>query len=159
MTQAELKDLFDYLPTGTFARRKPNRRGMAFKTKNLNGYLVFVFGKRWLALHRAIYVWHHGHLPEQVDHINRDKLDNRIENLRPASRAQNSQNRDKYKNSLSKYKGVCPWKSRFSAYIRVNKKQIHLGLFDSAKDAARVYDGAALKYFGEYARLNFPGGN
>ena len=93
-----------------------------------------------------------------IDHINRDKLDNRVSNLREVSRAQNTINREKIrKKTSSSYKGVS-FHSRdrvWTAYITVNKKRISLGIYKSEIDAARTYDRAAIKYFGEYACLNF----
>lgn len=94
-----------------------------------------------------------------IDHINGDGLDNRRENLRVCSCAQNAQNKMKgtTRTFSSKYKGVTIHKKgRWQSGIYVNKKHVFLGLFVSEKDAALAYDVAAKKYFGEYARPNFP---
>ena len=92
------------------------------------------------------------------DHINGDTLDNQRRNLRPATRSQNGANARISKRNTSGFKGVSWHKQvkKWVAKIRVNRKLLHLGLFVSAEDAARAYDAAALKYFGEFARLNFP---
>jgi len=90
------------------------------------------------------------------DHIDRNPLDNRRCNLRPATSSQNGYNRDRHKNNTSGYTGVC-WarrKGKWRAQIRVNKKLKHLGYYDDLKEAARVYDKAALKYHGDFATLN-----
>lgn len=91
----------------------------------------------------------------EVDHINGNGLDNRRQNLRLATRAQNAANRPI---PPGRYRGVTPIKGRpkFVANIRVNFKQIYLGEHSTPEDAARAYDAAALKHFGEFARLNFP---
>lgn len=92
-----------------------------------------------------------------VDHENRDKLDNRRNNLRPATRQQNLANRRA--TGTSGFKGVS-WHSRrqkWRATIKVNYRQRHLGLFAIAVDAARAYDAAAREAFGEFALVNFPG--
>lgn len=93
-----------------------------------------------------------------VDHINGNPLDNRKSNLRLANQHENIANSRKRKGSSSKYKGVWPQpkSKRWRANITVNYKRIHLGYFEVEEDAARAYDAAAVKYFGEFARLNFP---
>lgn len=92
-----------------------------------------------------------------IDHINHNTLDNRRPNLRICTRSQNHFNRLKYP-SASKYKGVSRIKStgQWRARIKINRKEIHLGSFWDERDAAKVYDQAAQKYFGKYALLNFP---
>ncbi|MHC4596028.1 MAG: HNH endonuclease, partial [Planctomycetota bacterium] len=94
-----------------------------------------------------------------VDHINRNSLDNRKANLRPATRAQNGQNRTKFNNRTytSKYKGVT-WNSElkhWQAQIQVNHKLTFLGRFGDEVDAAKAYDRAAKKYHRQFAVLNF----
>jgi hypothetical protein len=85
----------------------------------------------------------------EVDHINGDSLDNRRENLRLATRAQNLRNRRTFKNSKSRYKGV--------VYNPLNGKWkviINFGTFDSPEDAAQAYDEAIKKLFGKFAKAS-----
>lgn len=92
----------------------------------------------------------------EVDHINRNGLDNRKCNLRLASRIENCRNLSKRSGGSSKYKGV-DWRAahkKFRARITVNKRLIELGYFESAKKAALAYDRAAVKYFGVFALTN-----
>lgn len=94
-----------------------------------------------------------------TDHVNQDSMDNRRDNLRAATRAQNIRNRKKFSNSSgSKYKGLYrdKKKKRWIARIMFEKKKIHLGYFRDEIEAARAYDRAAMKYHGEFASLNFP---
>lgn len=91
----------------------------------------------------------------RTDHRNGDGLDNRRANLRRATKAQNNRNRRKTI-GYSKYKGVGWHENRWCAQIKVNGKKIHLGRFISEEDAARAYDAAARREFGEFAALNFP---
>lgn len=93
----------------------------------------------------------------QWDHINGNKLDNRRENLRYATNSQNNANREKQAGLYSsQYKGVF-WnaqKGKWQSRLKIDGKQKHLGFFVNEKDAARAYNEAALKYFGEFAVLN-----
>ncbi len=95
---------------------------------------------------------------EEIDHVNRNGLDNRRTNLRASSRSQNSANRGRQINS-GKYKGVhrTANKERWRARIQVNGEGIYLGTFDDAVDAALTYDVAAREHFGEFACTNFGG--
>lgn len=112
---------------------------------------------KYIRMHREI-ISPPGHLV--VDHINHNGLDNRKANLRPATRAQNNYNRliFKRKDSSSNYKGVA-WKKdkkKWRAQIHFNGKCIFLGYFEDEKKAAKAYDKAAEKYYGQFAYLNFP---
>ena len=94
-----------------------------------------------------------------VDHRNNNTLDNRRANLRLATSSQNLSNRRINKSkSSSQFRGVRFRKERgcWSAQITCNGKAIWLGSFDSETDAAKAYDTAAKKYFGEFSRLNLP---
>jgi hypothetical protein len=100
------------------------------------------------------------HAPDglEVDHIDGNGLNNVRSNLRLATHAQNKWNIGIRAHNKSGYTGVCFHKQagRWWATINVNGRQISLGLFDEIEDAARARDAAALKYHGEFARLNFP---
>lgn len=93
----------------------------------------------------------------QVDHRNGKTLDNRKCNLRAATVIQNQRNRRKRKSSTSKYKGVS-WYTKYKQWrvrIEVSGVCVFIGYFQSEKTAARAYDEAARRHFGEFARLNF----
>ncbi|MHC4109652.1 MAG: AP2/ERF family transcription factor [Planctomycetota bacterium] len=92
------------------------------------------------------------------DHINRQGLDNRKQNLRNCTKRENNLNQAGHRGSVSKYKGVY-WKKRegrWAACIKSEGKKRHLGYFDSETEAAKGYDEAARKYHKEFASLNFP---
>lgn len=91
-----------------------------------------------------------------IDHSNGIILDNTFANLRNCSHNQNCMNQQKQKNRSSNYKGVS-WDNnsgKWKSHICVNHKHIHLGMFDDEMDGAKAYNVAAIKYFGEFAKLN-----
>lgn len=92
----------------------------------------------------------------EVDHINRNKLDNRRRNLRIVTKSQNVRNRGKTSVNKSGFKGVS-WQSVFKkwrATIVVNKKQLHLGYFNTPAKAHKAYCKANIKYYGKYGSTN-----
>lgn len=95
---------------------------------------------------------------EYADHIDRNGLNNRRDNLRLATNAENLRNRPRQRNNKSGYKGVCFDKrvGRWRADIGVDGRSIKVGRYDTAEEAARAYDTAAREHFGEFAYLNFP---
>lgn len=119
-----------------------------------HGYAVYK-NKNILFMHRLIL-----NTPKEsyTDHINGDKLDNRRCNLRLCSKSQNGANckKTQKKKTSSKYKGVC-WdkiRKKWKASIKFNYLGINLGYFLNEQDAAKAYNEAAIKYFGEFAKLN-----
>lgn len=94
----------------------------------------------------------------QIDHKDGNKLDNRKKNLRVCTNAENCRNRNRYKGStnISGNKGVYWHKQnkKWVVMIKVNQKIYYLGSFDRKEDAVSVYNNAAKKYFGEFAKLN-----
>lgn len=91
-----------------------------------------------------------------VDHRDMNTLNNQKDNLRLATRSENGMNRKSYSGSHSKYKGV-GWAAhakKWTASIKHDQKRKHLGYFVNEEDAAKAYNDAALKYFGEFSRLN-----
>jgi hypothetical protein len=130
--------------------------------QNKNGYAIRDLGRKYL--HREIM-----HCPKgkQVDHINHNTLDNRKENLRICTGAENHHNIIRKSLPESGYRGVKNFNKQrkklwiakkgnrpWSASIMVNRKYIYLGCYFTKEEAAKVYNEAAVKYFGEYAHLN-----
>lgn len=93
----------------------------------------------------------------EIDHENRNKLDNRRSNLRVSTHTENNYNKSIQSNNTSGYKGVSPHiDGKWRATIRYGGKYRHLGLFSNPTDAAVVYDKEALIHHGEFAYTNFP---
>lgn len=115
-----------------------------------------VLGVNYLA-HRIIWMMHFGETPNSVDHINGDFRDNRVENLRACTQAQNCANRTSRRGSSSQFLGVSRLgnKGKWIAQIKpAGKPGMYLGVFSSEEDAARAYNAAAMEVHGEFARLN-----
>lgn len=124
-------------------------------TLHHSGYRHIKIGNVRFPSHRLAWLFHTGEWPQQsIDHINTIKTDNRIENLREASHSQNGFNRPMSSRNTSGFKGVS-WSKRekvYRAQIKVNRKNIFLGLFSDPAEAHEAHKEAAKKYHGEFAR-------
>lgn len=123
-----------------------------------NGYLILntYLGSKdrhWrVPVHRVIFLMHYKSLPAQIDHINRIKTDNRIENLRAATQTEQNCNKDKTKANTSGYKGVMVvGPNKFEARIQYQRKLYHLGTFSSAESAYAAYCKKASELHGEFS--------
>jgi hypothetical protein len=144
---------------GEGIQRKDLVGKLAGSVSATDGYRYVKCGKarNRVAVHRVIFFMHHGYLPEVIDHINRIRDDNRIENLRDAVTEGNNQGNQSHQvGRSSKYKGVCWDKSRrkWVAYTKQNGRLFNLGRFSSEEQAALAYNTKAIELFGEFANLN-----
>lgn len=157
-----LKELFKYdKKTGNLywnARRCGTWPGRLAGTDNDKGYRRIKINGRLFLAHRVVWKMHTGCDPVgfEIDHIDRNPMNNRIDNLRIATHGQNKINGNVYRNNDAGYRGVHFHKQhrKYCATISHNKKRHHIGLFDSAHEAASAYDAAAKKLFGEFANTN-----
>jgi hypothetical protein len=160
LTASRLREVLNYDPdTGVFTRLVASgSRGIAGNPagwRNTHGHTrISVDGRDYYA-HRLAWLWMTREWPpEQIDHINGDPTDNRWKNLRPATPSQNLGNSRHRRNNTSGFKGVYwhrptgEWRAR----IMINRRNIHLGLFDTPEAAHAAYLTAAQKHFGEFAR-------
>lgn len=114
-------------------------------------------GSKQVNAHRAIWFEQHGFWPDcDIDHIDGDKNNNKVENLRLATRSENMANRDKTSSNTSGYKGVFS-NNNDTWFARVKSKRLgaeYLGNFKCKREAALVYNIAAERHFGSYAKFN-----
>lgn len=145
ITQSELKELFNYdEETGDFTRKVKVSNQIAGKRagyKHTSGYVIIVINEQAYKAHRLAWLYVNGRWPDdQLDHINGVRDDNRISNLRDTNVAENGQNRKKASaNSVSGYLGVSPCDKKWRADIKLNRKHIYLGRFDTPELAYAAY--------------------
>ena len=137
----------------TWAKKSPIGKNICI----LKGdYYMTSINGIWYKSHRLIYLILNKELPEVVDHIDRNKLNNLGDNLRGCSKSENERNRTEYSTNTSGYKGVWLHKqrSKWCAEISVDGKSIKLGLFTTPEQAAEAYNDASTKYRGEFGFQN-----
>jgi hypothetical protein len=120
---------------------------------NGSGYVVTGIEGNKYRNHRIIFLMHRGFLPDCLDHIDNNKLNNRIENLRPATLSQNQQNRRISKNNTSGVKGV-KWKATqniWTASVTLNGKRKHVGHFRTVHEAEVAVRKVREQLHGEFA--------
>ena len=153
LTQQQLKTQVHYNPrTGIFKRTVKTSKaniGDEITRKTNRGYIQFsVLGKLYSG-HRLAWLYEHGKFPKnQIDHINHDRIDNRIDNLREATNAENHKNRTMQSNNTSGYNGVY-WREdrrRWYVSITIDQKTKHIGYFKAKDDAVSARKEAEKKY-------------
>jgi hypothetical protein len=154
----DYKDILDYDPnTGVFTWKvKTSSKAMPGNVAgwfDKDGYrCITVCGKK-IKAHRLAWWWVSNEWPEKslyIDHINRDKSDNRISNLRLATPSQSAMNRGAQSNNKSGHKGVLKVKKYWHAQIMVAGQSIGLGYYKDIKDAVCAYEKAAQQFHGEF---------
>ncbi len=156
LTAERLRELLHYDPgTGIFTwlvRRGKAHVGSIAGTKHPHGYLALTADRHPYLLHRLAWFWVYGVWPIEVDHRDRVKTNNRIENLRVATRQQNLRNNDVQANNTSGVTGVSWHKKRkkWRATITVDSKLLDLGMFDALMLAQEARAQAEIKHFGDF---------
>lgn len=157
-TIARLREVFHYDPENgslTWKVRTSNRIRVGDEATCPNyGYYVVRLDTVLYRAHRVCWAVHYGAWPvSKIDHINGNRNDNRLCNLREATIKENCRNMRIGKANKSGYKGVAWGKvaGKWSAQIKVNYRKVHLGLFNDPAEAHAAYVEAAAKYYGEFA--------
>jgi hypothetical protein len=153
-TQEQVKVDFLY-QDGNLIWRSGPRRGRIAGWVDGDGYVLVRYHNTLVRAHNIIWLYFNGSWPtHEIDHMNNRPGDNRIENLRPATRGENANNQKLQSRRQGKYKGV--HKNKTSYYVKIKKdgKQYNVGSFKCEKEAARAYNQKAKEFFGEFAHLN-----
>ena len=154
LTQAALKKFFVYNPiTGEFARRlfsgTCGKIGDVVGYAHCQGYLSIRLSGKYYLLHRLVWLYMYGYFPkEEIDHIDHNRTNNALSNLRLVSSQENKQNSRLSKNNKTGHNGVSLHKKtgKYRAYIMVNRKQIYLGLFETLQEAIDARKQADITY-------------
>lgn len=155
-----LSDVFEYSIVSGKVYRKLARAhqaaGLEVGTVDGKGYLHVSFEGHFLLLHRLAVFLTTGEIPVQVDHQNRNRKCNGWHNLRPCGAKSNAGNSGIAKHNTSGLRGVSlnARSGKWHAQIKINGKQTYLGRSECPITAARLYDAAARKHFGEFAHVN-----
>jgi hypothetical protein len=160
---AELVEILEYNSNTGLITWKKNRSRTAKKGSPAGcisscGYIQVMINRKKYMLHRIAWLLGTGIDPVdfEIDHANGNKTDNRLCNLRKASRAENTWNQSKPKSNTSGHKGVS-WSKKYGkwvAYIGVNWERMHLGYFLDKEQAKAAYEDAANKYHGNFANVS-----
>ena len=159
--QNYLRSLLEYDPdTGHFFWRSSGKgrklgqpAGALNRTKG-QGYVSIGIDKSKFRAHRLAFIYMTGDCPDEIDHINGDRADNRWDNLRAVTRSQNNMNATRRGDNSSGQRGVS-WVgrvNRWRAFITIEGKQKHLGYFIHFDEACAAYRAAAIEVFGDYVR-------
>jgi hypothetical protein len=156
LSQSMLLDIFEYQDGLLVYKRNKGRAkiGEAVCSRDNKGYRRAKIDGRHYFVHRLVFFMHHGYLPQFIDHIDCNRDNNRIENLREASATQNNRNRKIAGHNKSGVKGVF-WVAKYQkwkAQCTVNYKQHHLGQFNRIEDAAEAVQQFRQAHHLEFAR-------
>lgn len=159
-TQARIAECLTYRGGHLYwiNRQGSQQAGARAGNHRADGYVRIKMDKRLTMAHSLIWILHHGDIPSgyEIDHINGNPSDNRIENLRIATHAQNNCNMKLACHSTTGFKGVTKRKGydKWRAYITMNQTRVWLGEFSDPESAHAAYREAASRSFGDFARAS-----
>ena len=131
-----------------------SRIGSRAGSQRPDGYRYIKINGKNFYEHRLVWFFATGSWPKNdIDHINGNKSDNRIDNLRECTKSENQWNVGPQKNNSTGFKGVVPVGDRYKANIFIHGERIHLGVFDTIEDAAKARKAADKKLQGKFAKV------
>jgi hypothetical protein len=145
--------IYIYDSNGTLLKIKTNNQHTKVGWINSSGYIQVEYKQKAYMLHRIIYEMHHGKIPNGfvIDHIDRNPLNNKIENLRLASLSENKINSAANHNNTTGFKGVIRTpNNKFQARLGFNNKKLYLGLFNTKEEAAAAIKKKSIELYGEF---------
>jgi hypothetical protein len=159
LTQEYVLFLFDYID-GKLYWKNPTHQKVKKGSKagyvNSQGYFQISINNKKVKEHQIIFLMKNGYIPKEIDHIDGNKLNNKIENLREVTRLQNAYNKSAYKTNKSGSKNVS-WKAKINKWqvdISYEGKRKYIGVFEDFELAELVAAEARNKYHGKYANHN-----
>lgn len=153
ITQERLKELYEYRDGAFFWKSTGQEHKPTPITKH-HRYHRLVVDKKAYAVHRLVFLYHHGYFPKVVDHADNDRANNKIENLRETTQQMNCLNRVTHKNNKSGCKNVF-WNkvtNKWCVLLTVNRERKTIGYFEDFEFAELVADEARQKFHGAFAR-------
>jgi hypothetical protein len=155
LTQEYVQEIFKYKDGELYWKISKGYIKAGFKAGCIDseGYKVLTLSKKTYKAHRIIFLYHHGYLPKEIDHIDNNKSNNLINNLRAATRSNNAKNVKLRKNNTSGVKNV-RWnkdRNKWEVKLLVNGKRTYFGWFDNLIEAAKVAENARNKHHKEFA--------
>lgn len=159
ITQQMLRDRFDYADGKftwriNFCRARPGDVAQGSICKD--GYARIKIAQKTMLMHRAVFLYHNGYIPKYIDHIDGNRANNRIENLRPATQAQNNMNsRTRIDNRSSGRRGVTKHQRSGKWRVRcyIDGKEKSFGIYEDIELAELVAEEVRSLYYNEFARL------
>jgi hypothetical protein len=157
LTQELVRSIFDY-DNGNLIRKKGKKDliGKIAGFVKKNGYSMVRVGKGQYLAHRIIFLYHYGFLPSEIDHMDGNPRNNKIENLRAASHEENIRNSKNYSTNKSGTRGVT-WHKRTQKWqvdVQVNKKTCYVGIYEDKELAELVSIEARNLFYKEYSFFN-----
>lgn len=160
LTQEEAHRLFEYKDGALFWKERPKtsrkpKGDMEAGTVTTGGYKKITVNQRKYYVHQIVFLMQHGYIPQVIDHIDGNTSNNAIQNLRCSDKSKNACNSKTRIDNTSGHRGVVWSKvcNKWAARVQLNKKGIHLGVFEDYDLACLVADEARILYHGNHAKI------